>query len=136
MSNVKRVYKLKIYKKSKLIELGLLKTTDAKEFINIFAGKEVTLNEVLSPKVCTCLEHPEYAIYDMFIEHIFVPNEESTSTLELTSFGTIAKSLLFSNNDGSNYRHHSSQAIRLMFEKAVRIIKYYSNTNLEDFLRV
>ena len=71
--------KVSILSKEVLLKAGYPDNDDKEDFINLVAGKEVTLDEVFAEgEVYTCIEYPGIAIYKVFIDKLLNYDELMT----------------------------------------------------------
>jgi hypothetical protein len=71
--------KVLILSKEILLEAGYPDNNDQGDFINLIAGKEITLDEVFEDgEIYTCIEYPGIAIYKVFIEKLVNYGDELT----------------------------------------------------------
>ena len=82
-----KLYKVKTFKvflrtRDELLKMGYEDNHDKDDFLNALSGHIVTINyESEDGDVFTCVEYPEYAIYDYLIKGVqthVVSSEEST----------------------------------------------------------
>lgn len=61
--------KVLILKREVLIAAGYENNEDPSDFLNLLAGKEITIDEVFEEdQIYTCVEYPGIAIYKVFIQ--------------------------------------------------------------------
>lgn len=116
-------YKVKPFKvflktKEELLKLGYEDNKDKKDFLNLIAGRVVTINlESDDSTVYVCKEYPEYAIYDYFIKGVVFKNS-TDDTLPLAAIAV-------------NY-NISVQAVSTIIKKSLKKIrKIIDNKNLD-----
>ena len=116
-------YKVKPFKvflktKEELLKLGYEDNKDKKDFLNLIAGRVVTINlESDDGTVYVCKEYPEYAIYDYFIKGVVFKNS-TDDTLPLAAIAV-------------NY-NISVQAVSTIIKKSLKKIrKIIDNKNLD-----
>lgn len=71
---------VKILDRDVLIAAGYEDNTDADDFLNLIAGKEIKIKEEINDFIYTCYEYPDVAIYKVFIEKIVYAELTSTQT--------------------------------------------------------
>ncbi len=116
-------YKVKPFKvflktKEELLKLGYEDNKDKKDFLNLIAGRVVTINlESDDSTVYVCKEYPEYAIYDYFIKGVVFKNS-TDDTLPLAAIAV-------------NY-NISVQAVSTIIKKSLKKIrKIIDSKNLD-----
>ena len=62
--------KVKLLDRDVLIASGYEDNDEPEDFLNLMAGKEVTIEEKIQYDIYTCKEFPDVAIYKVFIESI------------------------------------------------------------------
>lgn len=62
--------KVKLLDRDILIASGYEDNDEPEDFLNLMAGKEVTIEEKIQYDIYTCKEFPDIAIYKVFVESI------------------------------------------------------------------
>jgi hypothetical protein len=85
--------KVKLLDKATLIAAGWENNDDKDDFLNLLAGKEITLDEVFeNGQIYTCKEHPGYAIYKVFIDKVVSVDNLSFKDISIMIGGKSAES--------------------------------------------
>lgn len=87
--------KVKMLDRAVLIAAGYENNSDPNDFLNLIAGKEITIKEAIDDLIYTSIEYPDVAIYKVFVEKIVYAelNLRETSLIYDVSLGTINKAL-------------------------------------------
>jgi len=87
--------KVKMLDRAVLIAVGYENNSDPNDFLNLIAGKEITIKEAIDDLIYTSIEYPDVAIYKVFVEKIVYAelNLRETSLIYDVSLGTINKAL-------------------------------------------
>lgn len=62
--------KVKMLDRAVLIAVGYENNSDPNDFLNLIAGKEITIKEAIDDLIYTSIEYPDVAIYKVFVEKI------------------------------------------------------------------
>ncbi len=62
--------RVKILDRNVLVAAGYENNSDPEDFLNLVAGKEITIKEEINDFIYTSLEYPDIAIYKVFVEKI------------------------------------------------------------------
>jgi hypothetical protein len=108
--------RVKILDKEILVAAGYEINSDPNDFLNLIAGKEITIKEKMNDYIYTSLEYPDVAIYKVFIEKI-VYAELSVSETALL-YGLSSETIRKAFNSGS--------------EKLIQLLS--SNQFIKEFL--
>lgn len=87
--------RVKMLNRAVLIAVGYENNSDPNDFLNLIAGKEITIKEAIDDLIYTSIEYPDVAIYKVFVEKIVYAelNLRETSLIYDVSLGTINKAL-------------------------------------------
>jgi hypothetical protein len=62
--------RVKILDRNVLVAAGYENNSDPEDFLNLVAGKEITIKEEINDFIYTSIEYPDIAIYKVFVEKI------------------------------------------------------------------
>ena len=68
--------KVKMLDRAVLIAAGYENNSDPNDFLNLIAGKEITIKEAIDDLIYTSIEYPDIAIYKVFVEKIVYADKE------------------------------------------------------------
>ena len=116
--NLYEVNPFKVFLKTKeeLIKMGYEDNNDKDDFINVMAGRIVTITaESENGKIFTCDEFPNYAIYEYLIKEIYTYTRNVDGEC---SYAEIAKKF-----------NVSTQSVYAAYKKAISKIKNINETS-------
>ena len=87
---------VKVLDRSILISSGYEENDDPEDFLNLIAGKNITIREILDNDIYTCEEYPDVAIYKVFIERIITSdiNIRQTALVYGISLSSVQRALI------------------------------------------
>lgn len=119
-NGIEKIFKVEILSRKDLLKQGFEDSKDKNEFINLMAGKTLTVKEVINSKLCVSEEFPEHVIYGIAIKRIITPGSINFS--KPPSFSIIREAFKFKTEKNS-FKLYSAEYVRRYFKSGIKKIE-------------